>query len=61
MDPRKVGGTYLSGYWGNTYTVLDMTDDGWFRVLWHDGHMKDSESVHCTGWNVRRDRVVSEP
>lgn len=56
-DPRRVGGTYWSAYWGQRYTVVATAVDSigtvWFRVRWADGE----ESTHCTGWSPR-DAVV---
>lgn len=55
-DPRVVGGVYRSGYWRQTYTVLDRRD-GTLTVLWEDGQ----ETVHRTAWDAGRDAVVSVP
>ena len=58
MDPRKVGGTYRSGYWHKTYTVEAIEERNgtkWFTVKWEDG----SVSTHCTAWN-RYDLVITQ-
>ena len=62
MDPRKPGGRYFCGYWRQEYEVLAMWSGirhatGWMRVLWADGH----ETQHCTSWDARRDRIISQP
>jgi len=59
VGPRKAGGTYYSGYWGDTYTVIVIVGDepGMMTVEWSDGR----RSTHCTAWDERRDRIVSEP
>ncbi|BBX09480.1 hypothetical protein [Mycolicibacterium aichiense] len=59
-DPRVVGGTYFSGYWRMEYVVLEMDTVGdltWFTVGWQD----DRITTHCTAWDPRRDRVISQP
>ena len=59
-DPRKVGGRYLSGYWQEEYEVTAMwTEHGtqWLTCKWAAGH----STSHCTAWDSRRDRVVSQP
>jgi hypothetical protein len=59
-DPQRVGGRYLCGYWHQEYEVLEMwrvSRTQWYRVRWADGH----ETQHCTSWDARNDRVVSQP
>jgi hypothetical protein len=61
IGPRKVGGRYFSGGWRQEYDVLALSDTGragWrITVRWADGR----ETSHCTAWDPRRDRVVSQP
>lgn len=63
VGPRKVGGRYYNGYWGQEYEVLKIDDnpDSWgpweITVRWDDGR----ESTHCTGWDPERDRVIAQP
>lgn len=63
IGPRKVGGRYYCGYWGKEYDVLDIETDRtqwppWRVVIrWEDGR----ESWHCTAWDKRRDKVISDP
>jgi hypothetical protein len=63
VGPRKVGGRYYNGYWGQEYEVLKIDDnpDSWgpweMTVLWDDGR----ETTHCTGWDPKRDRVIAQP
>ena len=57
-DPRRVGGEYFCGYWGQRYTVTaTQVEDGtlWLRCKWADGAM----TTHCTSWDPKRDRVVT--
>ena len=61
-DPRVPGGRYFNGYWRQEYTVLTMFchisgGTTWFTVQWAEGHV----TTHCTGWDSRRDKVVSAP
>lgn len=61
-DPRVVGGTYRSGYWGDTYEVLSIQWDerGWLvNVIVRDEH--GVQRGHCTAWDARRDEVISQP
>jgi hypothetical protein len=63
VGPRKVGGRYYNGYWGQEYEVLKIDDnpDSWgpweMTVSWADGR----ETSHCTGWDPKRDRVIAQP
>ncbi|MEU0032057.1 P-loop ATPase [Streptomyces sp. NPDC006335] len=63
VGPRKVGGRYYNGYWGQEYEVLSIDDkpDGWgpwgMTVLWDDGR----KTTHCTAWDPKRDRVIAQP
>lgn len=63
IGPRKVGGRYYNGYWGEEYTVLNIETNrtSWplwqITVRWEDG----SKTSHCTAWDPDRDRVVSAP
>lgn len=59
VDPRRVGGRYLCGYWNKEYTVLarEVGGAGWIRVQWADGEIAE----HHTGWDPRHDRVLQEP
>jgi hypothetical protein len=57
VGPQVVGGRYRCGYWGQTYTVEDISlHNGWpvLRVRWEDGWV----TVHGTAWNYQRDRVL---
>ena len=60
-DPRTVGGRYFDGYWQEAYTVLAMWSDRyrttWVRVAW----AVHGETVHCTPWDSKRDRVIEQP
>ena len=59
-DPRKVGGRYYSGYWGQEYDVTAMREHNgsqWFTCAWADG----TTTTHCTAWDEWRDKVVSSP
>lgn len=62
IGPRKVGGSYRSGYWGENYTVLAIglgADilGGWnMTCRWADGRT----TTHATAWEPRRDRVLEE-
>lgn len=55
-EPRKVGGTYWCGYWNKIYTVTHL-QGMWITGRWEDG----SPMHHCTAWDWRRDRIISEP
>ena len=59
-DPRVVGGTYRSGYWQRTYTVIEITTypDGFtvWTCAWDDG----TTTRHCTTWDARRDSIVPD-
>ena len=61
IGPRKVGGRYHSGYWGEDYTVLDIETDRpqwppWqITIRWDDGR----KGSHCTAWDPKRDRLLS--
>ena len=55
QDPRKVGGTYWSAYWQQTYTVYAKRGY-WLTVQWAD----DRITNHCTSWD-KHDRIISEP
>lgn len=62
LGPQLPGGRYLCGYWRQEYEVLAIwvtvsAGDPWLRVRWEDGH----ETVHCTRWDARVDRVLDEP
>ncbi|MFJ2561293.1 MULTISPECIES: P-loop ATPase [unclassified Streptomyces] len=63
VGPRKVGGRYYNGYWGQEYEVLNIDDnpDSWgpweMTVQWADGRT----TTHCTGWDPKRDRVIAQP
>ncbi|GAA2484854.1 hypothetical protein GCM10010406_21380 [Streptomyces thermolineatus] len=68
VGPREINGVYLSGYQGETYTVLAIhygpdarRVTGWSEwavtVRWEDGH----ETTHCTAWDPDRDRVITPP
>ena len=59
IGPRRVGGTYLSGYWRTTYTVLAI-DGSWLTVQDIDGHTPGSVRTHCTAWDAAYDRIISE-
>ena len=60
-DPRKVGETWRSDYWGQTYKVLAVGLPTWgdntgaLTVLWADGHT----TTHGTA--VGRDVLVYNP
>ena len=61
-DPRVPGGTYLCGYWQQTYTVEAMwtaVDDPtlWLRVRWDDNRV----TAHCTSWDGRADTILTVP
>ena len=56
QDPRKVGGTYRSGYWQQDYTVRAMRGDE-VTAEWADGRI----TSHCTAWDARHDQIISEP
>ena len=59
-DPRQAGGRYFDGYWCEAYTVTAAeTIHGmrWVTVRWADGQT----TRHCTPWDARRDRVISQP
>ncbi len=75
-DPRKVGGVYRDGYWGDMYEVLGFVEhDDWrsrsIRVRWDvqcglhpEGCALTREGrmgEHSTAWEPRWDRVISEP
>lgn len=59
-DPRQAGGRYVDAYWQQEYTVTAAeTIHGmrWVTVRWADGQT----TRHCTPWDARRDRVISQP
>jgi hypothetical protein len=58
--PRRVGGIYLSGYWGEQYEVLDLAGYS-VRIRWVTGPSKGQERCHSTGWCYSTDRVCSQP
>lgn len=55
-EQYQVGKTYYNGYWGQTFTVLDITSDNWekYVCLWADGEI----TKHCTPLDPERDFVV---
>lgn len=59
---HKVGKTYYCGYWGQTYEVLDYTENtgdwrGWsVTCKWQDGRVNS----HCTTLDVRQDFEVMQ-
>lgn len=61
VGPQYVGGRYLCGYWQDSYEVLAINGAGtpcWsITVRWSDGHT----GTHCTAWDSKRDRVLSQP
>jgi hypothetical protein len=60
IGPRKEGGRYFNGYWGEEYTVTEIGPSGpgqMMTVEWRDGH----QTTHCTPWDQRRDHVIQEP
>lgn len=64
VDPRRVAGVYWSGYWQETYTVIDISDTGLLTVYWHgDGDWISSGgpriTSHRTAWGQGRDRVIA--
>ncbi|MFJ2833590.1 hypothetical protein ACIPC1_39635 [Streptomyces sp. NPDC087263] len=62
VGPRQVGGRYYSGYWDLAYEVLNIDDnpDNWgpweMTCRWDDGR----DTTHCTAWDPKRDRVISQ-
>ncbi|MGN9845888.1 hypothetical protein ACTMTI_47995 [Nonomuraea sp. H19] len=61
IGPRKVGGRYDHGYEDSAYEVLAIERgprDSWpvWRIKVRD---QAGEHWHRTGWDPRRDRVVS--
>ncbi len=72
-DPRKVGGRYWSGYWGEEYEVIaEPVFDDWrgrsITVRWQAkpcpqhpaGH--SVTTTHGTAWEPRLgDRIIAEP
>lgn len=65
LGPRKVGGRYLCGYWKEEYEVVAVdTKSGpagcsWSVTVRTVG--EDETRTHCTPWDPRRDRIISEP
>jgi hypothetical protein len=60
IGPRKVGGWYYSGYWGQDYYVAAIEcphSVPWITVYWQDGR----EATHSTAWDPRRDKILVEP
>lgn len=61
IGPRRVGGRYWDGYWGQAYKVLDIKIDipreRWsMTVQWDDGRI----STHATAWDpAGGDRILS--
>ena len=65
-DPRVVGGRYHNGYWGVEYDVLkiERSDDWggtWWTVRDVNGWNQGMVRTHCTAWDWRRDRILSQP
>jgi hypothetical protein len=56
VDPRRVGGRYLSGYWRREYTVLAINGCA-ITVKQTDGEIV----THYTAWDSRMDRIISQP
>lgn len=67
IGPRHVGGRYSSGYWGDEYTVLAIDREPADGSLWSITEATDEEMrrnasrTHCTAWDPRKDRVISQP
>lgn len=65
IGPRRVGGPYSNAYWDAAYTVLAI--DPGPRSSWPDWEItvqfdyQEAPMTHCTAWDPRRDRVLSEP
>jgi hypothetical protein len=63
IGPRVVGGRYFDGYWRQEYEVTDIQPErpdwmGWsITIRWDDGFIAE----HCTAWDERSDKVVSQP
>ncbi len=72
-DPRRVGGRYRSGYWGQEYEVLAFHDFPDWRgrsiaVRWQEPcavhpppcvHVHTA--MHATAWEWDKDRILFEP
>ncbi|THA65403.1 NUDIX hydrolase [Streptomyces sp. A0642] len=67
IGPRVVGGRYNHGHAGSTYEVLAIergprplgTWPVWDISVRYDEDGR--ERTHCTGWDARRDTVVTQP
>ncbi len=59
---HEIGKKYYNGYWLDTYTVIDYTEnpDNWMRWMvtckWSDGHI----TQHCTSLDYRYDYEIIE-
>jgi hypothetical protein len=58
QDPRDVGGTYRSGYWGLSYQVLAKKGDD-LTVRWADGR-ETTQSTKNWKWYPKIDTVVKD-
>ncbi len=73
-DPRRVGGRYWSGYWGEEYEVLSFhTVEDWrersITVRWQKQPCAlhpppcgfSITTTHATAWDWMWDRIITEP
>lgn len=61
IGPRKVGGRYYNGQWGEEYTVLEIETNRTTWPLWQITiRWKNSGEVasHCTSWDPEKDKVL---
>jgi len=64
IGPQQPGGVYRCGYWNVLYTVtkIERKEDGRFLIHAHDIEGSNQRPrVHCTAWDAKRDRVISQP
>lgn len=66
IGPRTVGGRYYSHIVGETYEVINIETEkpppGWvwqITVRWLTGPRAGDTVRHCTGWDPKKDRVLS--
>lgn len=61
-DPRIVGATYHSGYFGFDYIVQEILfDRGWLKSITVKDLTNEYVYTHCTAWDPRRDSIVDVP
>jgi hypothetical protein len=60
IGPQRVGGRYFCGYWQEEYDVLAVTTGRAWSITVRTVGATETRT-HCTPWDARRDRIISQP